>query len=86
MPKPKKRTATFRPVVPMNPAIELDAYEYLASNAEIWLDCVVNSIAQGYSPEEIYRHVLRQAGYHRFEIAKRCENAARYLMTSQDAG
>lgn len=81
---PKKLRVAFRPVVPMNPAIWQDAYEYLASNNEDFLDCVMNSVAQRYTPEEIYRHILREAGYHRQEMAKRCENAARYLLADQE--
>lgn len=81
---PKRANVIFRPVTPLNPAIWKDAYEYLASNNEDYLNCVEDSVVQGYTPKEIYRHILREAGYHRQEMAKRCENAARYILADQE--
>ena len=75
-----KNKVVFRPVKPLNPAIWQDAYEYLAAHNEDYLNGVENAIAQGFTPEEIYRHILREAGYHRQEMAKRCENAARHIL------
>ena len=77
MPNPRK---VFRKVKALNPAIWQDAYDYLVAHNEDFLNCVEDSVAQGYSPDEIYRHILRDAGYHRQEMAKRCENAARHII------
>ena len=77
---PKKKRKPYRPVPPMNPVIQKDAYDFLFNHYEEVLEAVEESIEQGYRPEEIYQHWLREAGFHRIELAKRCENAARYLL------
>jgi len=60
-----------------------DAYDYLATYHQDFLDGVEDAVAKGYTPEEIYRHILREAGVHRNEIAKRCQNAARYILSQE---
>ena len=82
----KRVKVAFRRVKPMNPAIWHDAYDYLAEHNEEWLNGVETSVGQGYTPEEIHRHVMREAGMHRLEIAKRCENAARHIISDQGDG
>ena len=80
----RKMKFAFRSVDPLNPSIWQDAYEYLALHNEDFLNGVENAVVQGFTPDEIYRHVLREAGIHRSEMAKRCQNAARHIMNQQD--
>jgi len=44
---------------------------------------VTDAVTAGYTPEEIYRHWLKEAGYHRQELAKRCENAAKHILSGE---
>jgi hypothetical protein len=82
---PKRKTiVAYRKVAPLNPSIWQDAYDYLALHNEDFLNGVENAVAQGFTPDEIYRHVLREAGIHRLEMAKRCQNAARHIVNQQD--
>ena len=80
----RKKVVAYRKVSPLNPSIWQDAYEYLALHNEDFLNGVENAVVQGFTPEEIYSHVLREAGVHRLEIAKRCQNAARYILSQRD--
>ena len=80
MPRRKKIVA-FRQVIPLNPSIWQDAYQWLIdNNREDFINGVENAVDQGFTPDEIYRHILREAGHHRMELAKRCQNAARYIL------
>lgn len=81
----RKKIVAFREVAPMNPSIWQDAYEWLIdNNKEDFLNGVENAVDQGFTPDEIYRHILREAGLHRIELAKRCQNAARHVMSLPD--
>jgi len=80
----RKQVTTYRLVEPLNDSIWQDAYEYLALNNEGFLNGVENAVALGFSPDEIYRHILREGGTHRSEIAKRCQNAAKYIISQQE--
>lgn len=86
MPRPKKVTPLRRPVPALNPAIWKDAYDYLEQHDEEILFAVIEAVDKGFTPEEIYYHWLREAGWHRIELAKRSENAARHyiLITDQE--
>jgi hypothetical protein len=70
----------FRSVTPLDPVIEKDAYNFLLASDEEILQAVHDAIDQGFTPEEIYRHWLRRAGYHRIELAIRCKNAAHHIL------
>lgn len=80
----RKPKMAFRKVPALDPMIWEDAYFYLADYHEDFLDGVEDAVAKGYTPDEIYRHVLREAGVHRIEIAKRCQNAARHIIAQND--
>ena len=85
MPRRKKIVA-FREVAPLNPSIWQDAYDWLSENKEEFLNGVENAVDMGFTPDEIYRHILREAGFHRMELAKRCQNAARFVQQRIDNG
>ena len=72
----------LRPVPDMNVAIWFDGYDWLENNGEIsqaYLRQVHVAIDRGYTPDEIYHQVMREAGGHRREIAERCRAAANYI-------
>ena len=78
----KVKQQVIRRVPPMDEAIYFDGYRWLLNHSEetqLYLKCTEESVEQGFSPDEIYRHTLNVAGYHRREIAERCRNAAHYL-------
>jgi hypothetical protein len=81
-----KNKTIFRPVPSLDPVIWEEAYNYLLERHEEILIAVSTAIDQGYSPEEIYRHWLREAGYNREELAKRCKNAAKHLIRVVNTG
>lgn len=80
----RKVKPLHRPVPPLNPAIWKDAYNYLEQHDEEILFAVIEAVDKNFSPEEIYHHWLREAGWHRIELAKRCENAARHYINITD--
>ena len=84
MAKTKSRPM-FRPVPPLNPVIWRDAYDYLMEHDEEILWAVVEAVDQGYDPEEIAKHWLREAGYHRQELAIRCKNAAKHIIRERES-
>lgn len=73
-----------RPSEPLQLAIDLDAYEFLADHAESYLDAVEQCIAGGMSPEEIRRYFMRQAGPDRLALAYRLEQAARHIQRTSE--
>ena len=69
----------------MNPAIYKEAYDYFVEQDQTDLiDMVQASIDEGFSPEEIEHHWLRQAGLHRIALAKKLKNTAYYLLENAD--
>jgi len=58
-------------------ALDAESHEWLAGNAPLILSALEREVAGGKTPEQIKLFVLRQTG--RFEIALRCEQAARHL-------
>jgi nicotinamide mononucleotide adenylyltransferase len=75
-------TGRLREVPEMNEAIWADAYDYLENSGrigQVYLDSVTAAIERGYTPDEIYHQIMREAGSHRQEIAERCRAAAKYL-------
>jgi hypothetical protein len=81
----RKPKVAYRKVEPLNPSIWQDAYQWLIdNNKEDFLNGVETAVDQGYTPDEIYRHILREAGLHRIELAKRCQNAARHIISQQE--
>ena len=92
-PKPKQVGGTqpasrLRHVPTMNAAIWLDGYDWLANNGEIsqgYLNATIESVERGYTPEEIYYQVVREAGSNRREIAERCRAAANWIISIKDS-
>lgn len=84
MPNSKRTVGTRAAAEPLQMAIDLDAYEYLADNAESYLAAVEQCLAAGMSPEEIRRYFMRQAGPDRVQMAYRLEQAARHIQRVSD--
>jgi hypothetical protein len=61
-------------------ALDAESYEWLAGYAPVILGALEREVAGGRTPEQIKLFVLRQTG--RFEIALRCEQAARHVLST----
>lgn len=72
---------TQRPILSV---LERDAFEYLSRQAPDYIDAIEQELEQGFSPEEIKQEYLREAGYGRELLAKRIEQAARYLKKKRE--
>jgi len=62
-------------------ALDSESYEWLAANSPVILQAVEREVAGGRTPEQIRLFVLLHTG--RMEIAMRCEQVARHVMTAQ---
>ncbi len=71
----------YRSVPPLHPVIHEDAYDYLFRNNPEVLIAVEEAVEDGFSPKEIYYDWIREAGDNRGDLAKRCENAAKHIMS-----
>lgn len=60
-----------------------ESWEWLQDNAATWAEGVSESVESGATPEQVYRHVLREVGQHREPLAKRCQLAARHLIAER---
>jgi hypothetical protein len=58
-------------------ALDAESYEWLATNQPDILTAIEVEIGNGHTPEHIKWRVLRRTN--RFEIAIRCEQAARHI-------
>lgn len=74
------KSTIYRPVPQLDPVIYEEAYNWLLQYQEDVLSAVDSAVVAGYTPDEIYQHWLREAGYHRIELAKRCKNAAKHIL------
>jgi hypothetical protein len=84
-----ERIGKLREVPEMNIAIWEDGYDWLQNNgtiAQAYLNQVQVAVEKGYSPNEIYHQVMREAGGHRREIAERCRAAANYILVQKGGG
>jgi hypothetical protein len=63
----------------LRPVIGQDDYEWLEVHKPDYLAAVEKELAGGKTPEEIYRHLLREIGDDRAALARRCRNAARFV-------
>ncbi len=75
------------PMDPLMAVIDQDGYEYLSVQHPDYLLAIEKELKAGSSPDEIRRKVMRLAGSDRLALAKRCEQAARYVarMTGEAA-
>ena len=62
-------------------ALDASSYEYLASNYPDVLTALEREVAAGHKPKDIRTFVLLQTG--RLEIAMRCEQVARHVLSRQ---
>ena len=62
-------------------ALDAESYEWLAANSPIILQAVEREVTGGRTPDQIRLFVLLHTG--RMEIAMRCEQVARHVMTAQ---
>jgi len=74
------KSSMYRPVPQLDPVIWEEAYNWLLQYQEEILAAVESAIDANFTPDEIYQHWLREAGYHRIELAKRCKNAAKHIL------
>ena len=84
---PRKKHPQLREVPEMNIAIWKDGYDWLENHGDVgqaYLRSTVAAIEVGYTPDEIYHQIIREAGLHRIEIAERCRAAAHFMLTSDD--
>lgn len=70
-------TVDDQPMEQLAAVLDKESYEWLTANSADIADAVEGEVQKGVSPEAIRRFVLRHTG--RYEIALRCEAAARYL-------
>lgn len=83
----KKQHQQLRPVKEMNIAIWQDGYDWLENHGDVgqaYLRQTAVAVEGGYTPDEIYHQIIREAGLHRIEIAERCRAAANFLRSSED--
>ena len=82
-----ERIGKLREVSEMNEAVWKDAYDWLENHGRVgqgYLDGVRMSVERGYTPDEIYHQIIREAGEWRLDIAERCRAAANHLMAQKD--
>lgn len=65
---------------PLTRTIEQEDYEWLLENAFEYYLAVSDSVSLGASPDEIYRHMMRQTYDGRQGLAIRCRNAASHII------
>ena len=83
----RKQHQQLRQVPEMNIAIWQDGYDWLENHGEVgqaYLRQTAYAVEVGYTPDEIYHQIVREAGSHRIEIAERCRAAANFLLFSGD--
>lgn len=61
-------------------AIDEDAYDYLSQYAPAYAAAITSALRGGSTPAQIRQFVLAQVGPDRSGLAKRCEQAARWLV------
>jgi len=59
--------------------LDRESWEWLSENVPTLAGAIEKLVARGLTAEEIRRRVLQRMGAHREPLAKRCENAARFL-------
>lgn len=59
-------------------------YEWLNSNAPRWLKAIKGWLAQGATVEQIIEEIQSTMHASREPFVKRCEGAARYVMTRRN--
>jgi len=59
-----------------------EAWNFLNDNYPALAGSVQKMVRKGISPEAIKRRTVANMGAHREPLAKRCENAARFLQAS----
>lgn len=78
VPKGRKMAIQQKTAMPaLERALDAESYEWLATNQPDILTAIEIEIANGHTPEQIKWRVLRRTN--RFEIAMRCEQAARHV-------
>lgn len=60
--------------------VDQDAYEWLKVNGSGYLEAIERELQAGQTPEEIYHYLLREIGPDRAALARRCRNAARWVV------
>lgn len=63
-------------------ALDAESYEWMATNQPNILTAIEAEVAKGRTPDQIKWRVLRITN--RFEIAMRCEQAARHVLATAE--
>jgi hypothetical protein len=65
-------------------AINADSYQYLLNHSPALVDAIESELRGGHSPSDIRWFISAKVGPDRQPIALRCEQAARYILTSME--
>lgn len=66
---------------PLDEAFDLDDYEWMNRNAPNHMAAIERMLAQGATIEQIKERAQRRVHINREPFVKRCEGAARYVMS-----
>lgn len=61
----------------LDQALDAESWDWLNENLPNVAEAVQSAVTKGASPEDVRRRVMRQV--QRYELAQRCEAAARWL-------
>ncbi len=64
----------------LDKALAARAWEWLQDEEPQIAEALAAEVKAGRTPEQIRRHILRQAGSHRFALAVSCELSAGHLI------
>jgi hypothetical protein len=67
----------------LSEVIYAEAYEFLQDHYPKIAKLVERGVRENVSPEDLRRHWLKEAGDHSTALARRIENAAKYLVVEQ---
>ncbi len=59
--------------------LDRESYSWLVDNHAGIATAIEAAVQRGATPEAVRRLVIERCGYNRIELARRCENAARFL-------
>jgi hypothetical protein len=69
---------------PLITALDRMSYEYLSTNAPDLIVAIDQELREGIDPAGIRFRVQRHVGSDRENLARRCEQAARYMATQSE--
>lgn len=66
---------------PLAEAFDWDDWDWMNNNAPVHMTAIERMISTGATVEQIKEYAQRRVGVDRERFAKRCEGAARYLIS-----